>query len=100
MDYYDITHVAKEDPLSTTEHRIEDEPTLERVADEVAGARAEIRKLLSGGGSQRWTVRDIQANLQKRRGTIVHLALLDLCRRGEIELQGDLAVRVIELGDD
>lgn len=100
MDYHGITHVAKEPPLSTTEHPIEEEPTLERVADEVTGARTAIRELLRCSGSKRWTVRDIQASLPDWRGTIVHLALLDLCRRGEIELQGDLAVRVIGLADD
>ena len=63
-------------------------------------AKGKIRELLRDSTDQTWTIRDIQESLSQWRGTIVHLAVLDMCRHGEVVLGDDLTVQVIGLKAD
>lgn len=85
-------------PLSTIDQqeRVEAEPALVRAADDVGRAKVDIRKL-GGDTDKTWTIREVQDSLSAWRGTIVHLALLDMSRSGEIEMGDDLAIRVVAL---
>jgi hypothetical protein len=97
VDYLVTTASRKGDPLPTIEEqRAEAEPTLERVAENVSRAKVDVRKLLDAT-DRAWTIRDIQAQLESWSGSIVYLAVLDMCRHGEVELEDDLTVRVIAL---
>ena len=61
-------------------------------------AKLAIRELLGRDANKTtWTIREVQDNLNAWRGTIVHLALLDMSRSGEIEMGDDLAIRVLAL---
>jgi hypothetical protein len=85
-------------PLPTIEQqRVEAEPALVRAADDVSRAKVDIRHLLCGDADRTWTIREVQDKLSAWRGTIVHLALLDMSRSGEIEIGDDLGMRVVAL---
>jgi hypothetical protein len=68
-----------------------------RAADDVSRAKVDIRELLRCNTEKTWTLRAIQDSLSPWRGTIVHLALLDMRRHGEVEIGDDLAIRVLAL---
>lgn len=86
-------------PASTTTEKmrtpVESEPALARAAAGVSQARDGIRTLLSGEAGKAWTTREIQRRARAWRGSIVHLALLGMCRSGEIEIGNDLAIRAV-----
>ena len=79
------------------QQRVEAEPALVRAADDVSRAKVDIRDLLRGDADRTWTIREVQDKLSAWRGTIVHLALLDMSRSSEIEIGDDLAIRVVAL---
>lgn len=84
-------------PAIDQQERVEAEPALVRAADDVGRAKVDIRELLGGDTQKIWTIRQVQDNLTGWRGTIIHLALLDMSRSGEIEMGDDLAIRVVAL---
>jgi hypothetical protein len=87
-------------PTINQQQTVEAEPALVRAASDVSQAKVDIRELLRGHTGKTWTIREIQDCLSAWRGTIVHLALLDLCRQGEVEMGDDLAIRVLTLKTD
>jgi hypothetical protein len=96
------TRDEQEDLLPTIDQQqtVEAEPALVRAADDVSRAKMDIRGLLRGNTDETWTIREIQDRLSLWRGTIVHLALLDMRRQGEVEMGDDLAIRVLSLNTD
>jgi hypothetical protein len=85
--------------LTTIEHQehAEAEPALARAAEDVAGAKIDIRWLLGQEPDRSWTVREIQDAIPGWSGTIVSLALMDMERSGEVATGVDLRVRVVAL---
>jgi hypothetical protein len=73
----------------------EAEPALARAAESVSTAKGEIRDLLASDRERTWTVRDIQERLSHWRGTIIHLALLDMARHAELTLGGDFTIGTV-----
>jgi hypothetical protein len=71
-----------------------------RAADDVTRAKMNIRAVLRADTGKTWTIREIQDRLSSWRGTIVHLALLDMRRQGEVEMGDDLAIRILALNFD
>lgn len=93
-----LPHDEQEGSLPTIDQQYaEAEPTLERAAEDVTEAKGEIRTLLHSDPGRTWTIRDIQEKLSHWRGTIIHLAVLDMARHNELILGDDLTVEVVTL---
>lgn len=73
----------------------EDEPALKHTAQEVQDARTAIRQFLEEyDDGQAWTFSKIQDRVTGWSSTLVSLALFSMLGDGELDVSGDLKVRL------
>lgn len=97
-----VTHAKQEGLLPTIDQQalVEGEPALAQAADDVIQAKVEVREVLRGDTAKTWTFREVQDSVDGWSGTIVSLALMDMRRNGEVEMDNDLSIRVLALQTD
>jgi hypothetical protein len=96
-----LTH-NREGLLPTIDQQalVEGEPALAQAADDVIQAKVDVREVLRGDTAKTWTIREVQDSIDGWSGTIVSLALMDMRRNGEVEMDNDLSIRVLALQTD